>query len=67
MCSGNRASYKSDRFLSQQLSIWREPSADIVVILVLANEAISISRGQSAFWNVHTYGVDERLLKYCFL
>lgn len=67
LCSGNSLVHKNNRLLGQQLSIWREPSADIVVVFVLANKAMSISRGQSAFRSVHTYGVDERLLKYCFL
>ena len=64
--SGSSLVHKSNRLLSQQLSIGRESSADIVVSLVLANEAMKISRDQSTSYCVHTYGADERLLKYCF-
>ena len=59
--------HKSNRPLDQQLSVWRESPADIVVLLVLANEAVGISGDWSALRLVNAYGLDERLLKYCAL
>lgn len=48
--SGSSLFHKSNCFLSQQLSIRRESSTNIVVSLVLANEAMCIvSSDQSAF------------------
>ena len=65
--SGNSLIHKCNRLLSQQLSVWWKAPTNVVVILVLTNETTSVSEVQSAFRCVHTYGVDERLLKYCFL
>lgn len=67
MCSSNSLIYKGNRLLSQQLSVWWKASTNVIVILVLAYKATSVSKAQSAFRRVQTYGVDERLLKYCFL
>ena len=65
--SNNSLIHKSNCLLSKQLSIWGESSADIIITLVLADEAIKISKSPPAFRIVRTYGVEERLLKYCFL
>ena len=65
--SSNSLIHKSNRLLSQQLSVWWKASANIIVVLVLTYEATSVSNHQSVFRCSNTYGVDERLLKYCFL
>ena len=43
LLSSHSTIHKSDRLLRQQLGVWRKPSANIIVILVLANEATKIS------------------------
>lgn len=65
--SRNGVVHKSNRPLRQQFGVWRKPSANVIVLLVLANEATMISKACSKYRSPHTYGVDERLLKYCFL
>lgn len=65
--SRNGIIHKSNRLLRQQLGVWRKTSANVIVLLVLVNEATMISKACSKYQFPHTYGVDERLLKYCFL
>ena len=45
ICSSHRLIDKSNRLLSQQLSVWWKASANIVVILILTYEATNISKG----------------------
>ena len=48
-CSINSLIHESDRPFSQQLGVWRKPSANIIIILVLANEATNFSKGWAEF------------------
>ena len=43
-CSSNSLVHQSNRLLRQQLGVWRKPSANVIIILVLTNEARSISK-----------------------
>ncbi len=52
---------KGDCLLCQQRRVRREASADVIIIFVLANEAVE-SEGLAKASFVKTYGVELRLL-----